>query len=139
MTVPQYNDDSEILNKDELWRGIHPDHLVTDQKTGLLKISSAAFKDHPNSSPMSVVLAKECRGPGSVLEHFEKGYTLASITAGLARKCGQIVAREPLPHELAHAVVVGEKRKEIRRRFAKEAQWVVPPFPFSILHSQPLP
>jgi len=55
------------------------------------------------------------------------GFALASLTAALARDCNQKVARDPLPDEPAHALVVGKKTKAVQRRFAKECRWVVHP------------
>lgn len=127
MAGPEYTDDSTIQNNDELWRRIPPWHLVPDEKLSQRRISSAAFDDSPDGSPMSVVLANESRGPNSVLRGHEEGFTLASITAGLARECSQGVARKPLTEEPAHAVVFGRKTDRVRRRFAKEAKWIIPP------------
>ena len=77
---------------------------------------------------MSVVLAKEHSNPQAYLEKFrDKGYTLASITARLAREYCQGVAREPKLDEPAHAVVFGKKTAAIRKQFAVEADWVIPP------------
>lgn len=128
MAGPKYTDDQTIQNDDELWRRVPPWWLVSDEMLSQPRISSAAFDDSPNGSPMSVVLANESRGPESVLEG-HKGFALVSITAGLARECSQGVAREPLREEPAHAVVFGKKTKAVQRRFAQEANWVVPPPP----------
>ena len=55
------------------------------------------------------------------------GYTLAMITAGQTRACGQGIARDPTPEEPAHAIVFGPKPKSIQRRLAKESSWVLAP------------
>lgn len=75
---------------------------------------------------MSVVLGAESSGPEDVLAG-HAGFALASFKAGLARKCGQGVARDPLPEEPAHALVFGVKSKALRRRLARESVWVIPP------------
>lgn len=128
MPVPPdgYRDDPTIPDNAPLWRRIPPHHFVADPDTGQLRPSSAAFEDHPNGSPMSVVLGAEARGPSAVLaDHL--GFGLAAITAGLARELGQIVVRDPLPDEPAHALVVGSKTKSLRRRMALASTWVVEP------------
>ena len=80
---------------------------------------------------MSVVLADTLETLGrpyeSALAGHSDGYSLASITAGLARDAEQGVAREPTAEEPAHGVVFGNKSKSIRSRLAKAAEWVVPP------------
>jgi hypothetical protein len=50
---------------------------------------------------------------------------LAAVTAGLVRKCGQSVVRDPLLEEPAHALVVGTKTDSVRKRLAKGSTWVV--------------
>lgn len=54
-------------------------------------------------------------------------YGLASLTAGQFRSRQQEVRPDPLPEESAHAKVVGTKTTSIRRWFAREARWVIPP------------
>jgi hypothetical protein len=125
-----YTDDPTIPDQAELFRRIPPCHFVPDQNSGGLRPSSAAFNDHPNGSPMSVVLADVLaamgRRPDDVLAgHI--GFALAKITAGFARECQQGVAREPLEDEPAHAVVFGRKTKAVMRKLATEAHWVIPP------------
>ena len=130
MEAGGYSDDLTIPGEAQLLRRIPPRHLVKDENSGHLRPSSAAFDNHPDGSPMSViladVLAQTGRDPAAALTGYE-GFALASITAGLVRECGQGVAREPLPDEPAHAVVFGEKPKRIQRKLAKGSRWVVPP------------
>jgi hypothetical protein len=59
-----------------------------------------------------------------------EGFALAAVTAGLARECGQGIARDPLPDQPAHALVFaqrGTKTKSVMRRLAKAARWVIEP------------
>ena len=125
-----YRDDPTILDEAELWRRVPSWHFVQDENLGQIRPSKAAFDNHPNGSPMSVVLAhvvaETGRGPDAVLAG-HKGFALAAITAGLARECQQGVAREPLPNEPAHAVVFGKKTNGVKKRLARGARWVVPP------------
>lgn len=125
-----YSDDLTILDEAELWRRIPPWHFVKDENLGQVRPSKAAFDNHPNGSPMSIVLAdvvtEAGRGPDAILAG-HKEFALAAITAGLARECQQGVAREPLPDEPAHAVVFGKKTDGVKKKLAKRARWVVPP------------
>ncbi len=128
--MDDYTDDPTILNDADLWRRIPPYHFVSDPTAGGIRISSAAFEDHPNGTPMSVFLADVVaeieRGPQDALAGHES-FGLAAFTAGLARSCEQGVAREPLADEPAHAVVFGRKTKSVSRKLAKGSRWVVPP------------
>jgi len=125
-----YADDPTIANEAELFRRISPRHFVPDENSGGLRPSSAAFSDHPNGSPMSVVLADVLaatgRHPDDLLARYG-GFALAMITAGLARECQQGVAREPLGDEPAHGVVFGRKTRPVMRRLATRAHWAIAP------------
>ena len=124
-----YSDDLTVPNEAQLLRRIPPWHFIKDEN-GQIRPSSAAFDNHPNGSPMSVILAdilaQTGRDPEAALVGHEE-FALALITAGLARECGQGIAREPLPDEPAHAVVFGEKPKRVQRKLAKESRWIIPP------------
>lgn len=130
MGTDEYRDDPTISDDTQLLRRIPHWHFIEDKNLGQIRPSSAAFDNHLNGSPMSVILAdvltQTGRTPEAILAGHE-GFALAAITAGRARECGQGVAREPLPDEPAHAVVFGEKSKRVRRKLAEEARWVVPP------------
>lgn len=123
-----YEDDSTITDAEDLWRRIPQRWIVPDRETGGSRISSAAFDDHPNGSPMSVYLCSvvlaEGRGPNTVLM---TDFYLAAITAKTARENGQGIHRAPLPEESSHAEVFGKKTKSIKRKLARAAHWVVPP------------
>jgi hypothetical protein len=125
-----YADDPTIPDPSELWRRIPPKQIVPDENLGGLRPSSAAFDNHRNGSPMSVhladVLAELGRGPNTVLVGHDD-FALAAITAGLARECGQGVARDPLPEEPAHGLVFGKKTKAVRKILALGYRWVIPP------------
>ena len=105
-------DDKSILDEAQLWRRIPPWHIVEDKNYGGKRISKAAFEDHPDGSPMSVVLGDEVLAAGrdasSIIAGHE-GFCLASVTAALARSLKQGVVRSPLEDEPAHAEVFGNK------------------------------
>jgi len=125
-----YADDPTIPDSSELWRRIAPEQIVSDENLGGLRPSSAAFDNHPNGSPMSVcladVLADLGRGPSTVMVG-HNDFSLAAITAGLARECNQGVARDPLPEEPAHGSVIGKKIYAVRKKLASRCRWVIEP------------
>jgi hypothetical protein len=121
-----YRDDPSISDTAILWRRIPPDLIVYDADLGRRRPKSQAFTNHRDGSPMSVVIATEAGGLDAVLAGHE-GYALAAFAAGLARACGQGIARDPLADNPAHAVVFGPKTTAARRRLAREAEWAVPP------------
>lgn len=130
MAGPPYVDDVAIPDSAVLWRRIPPAWVVPDENHGGRRVTSAAFDDSRDGSPLSVLLAyvvfETDRGPENVLCGFA-GYGLASITAGDARRCDQGVMATPLPDEPAHASVFGRKTKAIRKRLADGARWVIAP------------
>ena len=133
-----YPDDPTIEDETKLFRRIPPWHHVFDGNTNQWRPSSAAFQDDNDGDPMSVylssVLAAESRNPSTVLIGHE-GYSLAAITAGLARSKAQTVHPEPLLDETSHAVVCGQKGNNTkgapRKQFALNAVWFAlnPPTP----------
>lgn len=130
----EYHDDDTIHDETLLLRRVpsrHNIYIIWDDNRKRWRPSSASFEDHPDGSPMSVVLADtlaELERPlTSALEGHERGFALASITAGLARANDQVVVRDPLPEEPAHGLVVGQKTKKRCRELAKSADWIVPP------------
>ncbi len=126
----EYIDDPTIQKDAVLWRRIHPSWCVRDENKGTLRVSSAAFDDSEDGTPLSVLLASLVAASGKqdldVIADFP-GYSIAGITAGIARSCGQGVARTPEPDEPAHASVFGRKTKSVKRTLAREATWVIAP------------
>jgi hypothetical protein len=121
-------DDPSILADDPLWRRVHPTQVIFDKNQGVHRPSSSAFDDHPNGTPMSIVLGKDALAKGrtgdDLLAKFD-GYSLAAITAKDARASKQVVYRAPVPDEPDHGEVKGDKPKAVQRSFAKLAKWVV--------------
>ncbi len=127
-----YSDDLSIPDDAVLWRRVTPEQCVKDTSSGEYRPSSAAFKDHPDGSPMSVLLADEVEASGrsaeSVLAAY-KGYGLVAFTAGLVRELGLGIVRSPLDYEPAHAEVFGRKTRSVRRTLARRCEWVIRPDP----------
>ena len=95
-----------------------------------MRPSSAAFEDDRDGDPMSVDRKDVIGAEGGDVERVRvghEGYALAGITAGLVRSREQTVFSDPLPEESSHANVCGPKPPRVRREFAKQAEWVVPP------------
>jgi hypothetical protein len=123
-----YTDDPTISDDADLWRRIHPTHIISDPNLGRVRPTSAAFMDLSNGSPMSVVIAAESDGPEHILAGYE-GYGLASFKARVAREFGLGIVRNPLYNQPAHALVFGAKSGKVRSQLAKAVEWVVLPPP----------
>src|ERR1700733_6498926 len=110
-----FPDDASIVDETSLLRRIPPWHRFFDENENRWRPSSAAFEDDDDGDPMSVyiltVIIREGREPSTVLAGHEN-YSLASITAGLARINNQTVHPDSLPEESSHAVVCGNKGKD---------------------------
>lgn len=130
--LEHFPDDAAVTDETLLFRRIPPKHVYFDENENRFRPSSAAFEDDGDGDPMSAhlssVLVAEAREPVTLLAGHE-GYSLASITAALARSKSQTVHPDPLPAESAHAVVCGEKERgkknAPKRVFALQAQWAV--------------
>ena len=120
------DDDATILGDEILWRRVPPWHVVPDQNRVGRTVSSGAFDDDTDGSPMSVVLAAGAAGPDTVLVGHE-GFGLVGFRASLARELGLSVRRDPTESEPAHAVVVGRKSHGVRKRLRAGSNWVLRP------------
>jgi hypothetical protein len=119
-------DDHTIANAAELWRRIFPDWWIPDYNTGTRRLSTAAFQDAPDRTPMSVAIAAECAGPEELLSDYD-GYGLAAFTAGSARACRQGVVRAPTKELPAHAHVVGKKTTGVKKCLREAADVRIEP------------
>jgi hypothetical protein len=117
-------DDPTISDETELWRRIPHAQICYDANLGRQRPESWAFSDDPDGQPMSVFIGPELASPQAALAGLE-GF--AAIKAGLARALNQAIVRDPTPEQPAHAVVRGPKPASVRKRFAREATWVIPP------------
>ena len=130
MPGPSLVDDLTIADTAGLWRRVHPAWIVSDDNSGGMRLSSAAFDDSADGSPLSVllteVIALTQRSAQDVLNGYD-AYKLAAITAGTARSFAQGIARTPEPDEPAHASAFGPKTKSNKRGMAKTATWAIAP------------
>jgi len=128
----QYTDDKSIADADELWRRIFPGWVVPDQNVGGLRISSQAFEDSKDGTPCSIFIAQTVvdggRSAHDLLAGFD-GYSMAALSAGVARDNRQAVCRDERPEEPAHGAIVGKKTKPVKNALAKYAteHWFIPP------------
>lgn len=120
-------DDKTISSEVVLWRRIplKPSHCVYDHNLKRWRPTSAAFKDHPDGSAMSVTIDAG-QAPATAITNYPGQY-LAGIAAGIVRDLGQIVVRKPLPDDVNHAEVAGLKPKKVSSEMAKAAKWIVAP------------
>lgn len=132
MGQKELKDDLTIRDECHLLRripAIAEINVVWDDNLNRWRPSSASFKDHQNGTPMSIVLGDELdradRHYNEVLIGHDE-FALAYITAACARENNQCVARDPIPSEPAHGIVIGKKRSA-SRKMAKAAEWVIPP------------
>ncbi len=102
----------EIPDAEKLLRRLHPVQIDDSGRP-----TSAAFKDPELSvDRASIRTAEESLG-----EYLQRGYGIASITAGFARGQRQEVLPDPTLLNPAHAVVRGDKPRSVARAFAQAA------------------
>lgn len=120
MELSESSDDATIPDSAALWRRIHPDWVRNDAESGEPRPSTQAFQDH--GPAMSVYIA-DLSIEAEVMRGFD-GYSLAAITAELARSCQLRIERVPLPDFPGHAHVIGRKTGLVRSTLSKNATWV---------------
>ena len=124
-------DDVTIVDDADIWRRIPPVHLVKDEDRQTLRISTAAFRDSPDKSPMSVVLAETVRAAGRTAESVVVGAEengIVAFAAGNARRLEQRLARTPTEREPAHGSVIGNKKpRKVQEGLRDASTWVLRP------------
>ena len=125
----QLENDPAISDNARLWRRIHPLWYQVDAVPGKRRLTSAAFDDSPDRSPMSVVLADHPDAPQSDAECLSlfAGYGLAELSAGSARRQNQRVAHTPTRDEPAHGSVIGKKTKSVKNALRDYAVLLIEP------------
>jgi hypothetical protein len=125
-------DDSSIGDDWRLLRRIPLVWLVWDGNKGGWAITSQAFQGHPTdhlafSVQLEPVLLEHGLTHDSAVQDRET-FGLAAFTAQQARSIQQVIKRDPiLPDDPAHAKVIGEKTKSVKKKFRDFAVWVIPP------------
>lgn len=129
MADGEFSDDPTIADEAVLWRRVHYENYVDDQNLGRRRPTSHAFGDSRDGSPMSVFLAAAFEDSQVALAGHDR-WGLVSITAGLARECGQRIVPDRAPNApSSHVYVVGPKPNRVRQRLAKGDIDVVLPMP----------
>jgi|SRR5208283_1246432 len=116
-----------LVDDDEVWRRIPPEKIIFDSTRNVFRPSKDSFNDHPNKTPMSAFLAKECQDPNLALEG-NAGFALVAIKVDTIHRCKQLILpahAEGLPP--GHVHIAGSKTDSTRKTFAKECRWVVEP------------
>jgi hypothetical protein len=121
-----FTDDPTITNTDLLLRRIPPAWWVYDEALQRKRPTTAAFDDPEMSVALASVL-HDLAEPLTAPLRGHDGFALVSLGPELARACGQAVCRDPLPEDPAHGLVVGKKTESIKKKFARNCAWVVPP------------
>ena len=120
-----FDNDPTIPDGERLFRRIHPQQLVPDERNaGRRRVSSGAFRDEELSIVIESTLSESGRQPADLLQAHSR-HTLVAITAATARTHDQKVARDPEPEEPAHGVVFGKKRK-CAAVLADSVEWIIP-------------
>jgi hypothetical protein len=124
-------DDPTVEDSWRLLRRIPVETLVWSANEGAWILTSMAFQGHKtNRRAFSVhlepVLFENGLSHESVLQDPSRFY-LAAFTAAQARSQRQVVKRDPLPGDPAHAHLIGDKTGAVQKHFKRCAVWVVAP------------
>jgi hypothetical protein len=114
-------DDPTIPDSEGLWRRIPPSWIVLDKETGEWRLSSVAFIDRRGE--LSVELSSLTTAEQSLVRYPE--HSLAEVKAIVFRERGYGVVPDPLPDNMAHALVSGKITKTHAREIARAAVWVI--------------
>jgi hypothetical protein len=126
MSPPVFQDNASIPDEERLFRRVHVRLLVRDDDTGLVRVSSGAFRDPELSVDIESVLTAAKASAEACLQNY-KACRLVSITAGEARRFNQAICRDPLPENLFHGLVYGLKnRRSVHDGLRAAAAWVIP-------------
>lgn len=123
-------DNACLEDEDRTFRRIpYNPHQIVRGSDGQYRPSSAAFKDHPNGTPMSIDIESKLHehdlDEAFCLAGYEKTHALAAIQLREIRALGLGVTHEPLDDNPAHGHVHGEKVKKIRRSLSKSIEWII--------------
>lgn len=131
MSRPDWIDDPSIPDEARLWRGIPPESLRPDPRTGQEYPSLGAFV----TGELSVNIADETTYADVLAKGAMRGvvWRLWEFTARDARNAGCIVGRDPEPGDRSHAVVLrrdepGKRLKDSQaKRLINTGRWVSAP------------
>jgi len=135
MSQTVFEDDPSIQDTVRLFRRIHPVHIVKDDDTGLLRFSTAAFRDEDLSINIEEYLLRQGLTSIDCLRGYPQ-HLLMSLQAGACRRLNQAVCHDPKEHSASHGLVYGNKNRKTQLWLVDLAQWVHPPEAPEHLESQ---
>ncbi len=125
------SDDETIKDEEFLWRRIlNIPEWIKKLEDGKIKPSSAAFLDD-YTNEVSVNVASLTTQETIMEKYPDVG--IVSITAGLPRSLGHIIAPTPEVEDVSHRVICPpsgiskNKRKTLARKMAEQAKWLLYP------------
>lgn len=123
-------DDPAIGDGVRLFRRIHPAHVVPDEDSGTMRVSTAAFRDLELSVDVESVMIELGLSAEWCIAN-RSGFRLVSLRAGGCRELRQLVCLDPVTdpgaENPAHGLVYGEKTRAVQRELRDLAIWVIPP------------
>ena len=126
----KFPNDPAVTDEVALLRRIPHWHFYYDRRLGRTRPRSAAFEDDTDGDPMSVYRRNVIDSEGGDVRRVmrdHQGFALASLSAGQFRSRGQTVFPDPLAEESSHTKICGPKPESVRRWFATQSEWVIPP------------
>ena len=123
-------DDPSIADSETLYVRIHPDNVTSDDcPGGEYRPASGSLR---RAEPLSVDLASICTPQETQQRAGGDAFHVASFTAGIARKQGCRVVRDPQLDNHAHALVIGNHQdnngamsKSQMKQIAKQARIIL--------------
>lgn len=121
--MPPRENDLRIGDDTVLWRAISPPQVCRDDE-GKERAESWAFLSDDNEVSAWVAQETDIRQLGARFP----GFRIAEFTAGQARECRNVIARDPVEGDSSHVVVcplTGKSSSQIRkdaRRLAEKAR-----------------
>ncbi|MCY3955042.1 MAG: hypothetical protein OXF47_03485 [Nitrospira sp.] len=106
MSYDEIQDDTTIPDNERLWRRVFPSAIHTDEETYERRAQSGAFRDY--RGPLSVDIASLTTQEASLAKR--RDMCLAEFSAKAVRNAGCKIRRDPLPGDLAHALIYGTHR-----------------------------
>ena len=118
-------DDPSIPPEEDLYRNVLDTCIIREQASGRVRLTTDTFRDRRGE--ISVNLSSLATPAQSLALGIPRHVGVVAITAREARQLDQIVVRNPIPVNRAHALVCGRQTRATRRRMAEIARWVYPP------------
>jgi len=119
--MPPRENDPQINDDTVLWRAVPPSHVCLGEG-GVERPESWAFLSDDNEVSSWIAAETDLRELKARFPNFR----IAQFTAGQARECGNVIARDPVEGDASHVVICpipgkssGRLRKDARRLASK--------------------